>query len=36
MLEQLDDPRKIMLTYSSIIPNFLRLAAKKITAETQN
>jgi len=31
MLEQLDDPRKIMLTYSSIIPNFLRLSKSQIS-----
>lgn len=33
MLEHLNDPDKIMLTYSQILPNFLTLAAEHLVAE---
>ncbi len=31
MIEQLPDPEKIRLTYATVLPNFLRIAVKKIT-----
>lgn len=34
MIEQLNDPEKIMFTYAHILPNFLNLAVSKLIPET--
>lgn len=36
MIEQLNDPDKILYTYAHVIPNFLNLATEQLLSETQN